>query len=412
MAIKRIEIGKLRVGMRLASPVYGQKDDRRVLLLHSDTMITNESQIQRLSAAGVKMIEIDTDAGSDTFLSLLDQKKWEDVAGTKKDSLATEAIISRHKATFVSSITNIISNHITSRSLASEDVVSSLVKDIILYVENHVDILIAMVRLKGISEYTFSHSVNTMVLCVSVATSLKLNYTDIKRFGVGVLLADLGMTSYPSRMISRPSGLSRKEIDEIKKHPRYTVDFLKKNGITDPLIDTAIIQHHERYDGSGYPNGLKDEEIHPISKLFAIADVYDAMTSPRPHRQGIPPHMVNAEILKLSGTHFDPKIAKIFIKHISVFPVGNMVELTSGNLALVAYLNKIDPLKPTVVVFQTKKKFKTNDKTKKEDPGIMIMRGNWELVDLAEDKGVYGKIKRGLDHRQYHLNPEYYLRQV
>lgn len=398
--------------MRLANPVFGEKDKKRILLIHADTLISSESQIRRLMGAGVRTVEIDTDSGSDTFLSLLDQKKWEDVSKGKMDSMANEAIIARHVNNFVSSITNIVSNHITSRLLIREEIISSLLKDIILYVENHVDILIAMNRLKGISDYTFSHSVNTAVLCLSVATSLKLNYTDIKRFGTGVLLADLGMTSYPSRMIARPSGLSRKEIEEIQKHPKYSVEFLKRNGVEDPLIETVILQHHERFDGTGYPFGLKGDEIHAISKLFSIADVYDAMTSTRPHRQGIPPHMVNGEILKLAGTQFDPKIATIFIKHIGAFPVGNMVELTSGKLALVAEPNKQDPLRPTVIVFQAKKKLKTLDKTKPDDPGIIIARGNWELVNLANDRGVFGRIKRGLDHRQYHLNPEYYLSQV
>jgi len=412
VAIKKIDIGKLRVGMRLADPVYGVIDNKRVLLLHANTMITSESQIRRLYNAGVKTVEIDTESGSDTFLSLVDQKKWEEVVGGKRDSPTTEAMISRYTDRFVTSISNIVSNNVMSRILVREDIVSSLLKDIIIFVENHIDILIAMVRLMGISEYTYSHSVNTTVLCISVATSLKLNYADIKRFGTGVLLADLGMTSYPSKMISRPSGLSRKEIEEIKKHPQYTVDFLKKNGVDDPLIETVIIQHHERFDGTGYPNGLKGDEIHPISKLFAIADVYDAMTSSRPHRQGLPPHMVNAEILKMSGTKFDPKIAKIFIKHVGVFPVGNMVELTSGRLALVAQQNRKDPLRPVVIVFQTKKKIRTSNKIKDDDPGVIIARGNWELVDLTEERNMYGKIKRGLDHRKYHLNPAYYLSQV
>ena len=412
MAIKKIEISRLRVGMQLANPVYGEKNNRRVLLLHGNTTITEDSQIRHLAAAGIKTVEIDTEGGGDTFISLVDQKKWDDITRTTRAAGASEAIISRYLNTFVTSISNIVSNNITSRMLVREDIVASLMKDIILYIENHIDILIAMVRLKGITEYTFSHSVNTTVLCISVATSLKLNYADIKRFGTGVLLADLGMTSYPSKMISRPSGLSKQEIEEIKKHPKYTVEFLKKNGINDPLMETVIIQHHERFDGTGYPNGIKGDEIHPISKLFSIADVYAAMTATRPHRLGIPPHMVNAEILKLAGSQFDPKITKIFIKHISVFPIGNMVELTSGRLALVADQNRSDPLRPLVVVFNTKKKIKSLDKRKKDEPGITITRGNWELVDLSTDKGIFGKIKRGLDHRQYHINPEYYLSQV
>ncbi len=412
MAIKKIDIGKLRIGMSLANPVYGEIKNKRVLLLHAGTTIENESQIRHLKAAGVKNVEIDTVSGKDTFLSLLDQQRWEDVAKSKRDGKSTEAMITRYLDSFTTSATNFISNNFTSRTLIKNEVVANLMKEVILFVENNIDILIAMVRLKGISEFTFSHSVNTTVLCLSVATSLKLNYSDIKRFGCGVLLADLGMTSYPSRLIQRPSGLSRKEVEEIQKHPEYTVNFLKKNGVNDPLIETIIIQHHERFDGSGYPNGLKGEDIHAISKLFAIADVYNAMTSSRPHRQGIPPHMVNAEILSEAGTKFDPKITKLFIKHVGVFPVGNMVELTSGRLGLVADRNLADPLKPVVIVFQTKKKIKNYDKIKKDEPGVIITRGNWEIVDLKSDSGAYGRIRRGLDHRQYRINPEYYLSQV
>ena len=412
MAVKKIEISKLRVGMRLAKSAYGEKDGKRQLLLQADTMISSESQIRRLAGAGVRTIEIDTETGKDTFLTLLDQKKWGETAGKNLSSAATDAIMTRYKNNFVSSITTTVSNNVTSRNLLKEELVANLLKDIILFVENHVDILIAMVRLKGISEYTYTHSIDTTVLCLSVASSLKLNYTDIKRVGSAVMMADLGMTSFPSRMITRPSGLSKKELEQVKKHPTYSVDFLKSNGISDPLIKTIILQHHERFDGTGYPAGTKGEDIHSISKLCAIADVYNAMTSSRPHRQGLPPHMVNAEILKNSGTQFDPRVARVFIKHIGAFPVGNMVELTSGKLALVADQNKSDPMRPVVVIFQTKRKFQTRDKLKTNDPGVIIARGNWELVDLSTDKGVFGKVKRGLDHRNYQINPNYYLSQV
>ena len=174
-----------------------------------------------------------------------------------------------------------------------------------------------------------------------------------------------------------------------------------------------IIQHHERFDGTGYPYGLKGDEIHSISKIFAIADVYTAMTSQRPQRPGIPPHMVLAEILRMSGTLYDPKMSKYFIKYIGVFPVGNMVELTSDRLAIVASQNKSDPLRPVVVLFTTKKKIKTSEKIKDDsDVKYTLSRGKWELVDLAKEGYKFGKIKRGLDHRKYRINPVSYLDKI
>ena len=118
-----------------------------------------------------------------------------------------------------------------------------------------------------------------------------------------------------------------------------------------------------------------------------------------------------AEILKMSGTLFDPQLAKIFIKHIGVFPVGSMVELTSGRFALVAGHNKSEPLKPPVIIFSTRKTY-FSDTSNDRYSNIVISRGNWELVDLASEGEMYGRIRRGLDHRKFHVNPEYYLKHV
>jgi HD-GYP domain-containing protein (c-di-GMP phosphodiesterase class II) len=240
-----------------------------------------------------------------------------------------------------------------------------------------------------------------------------MNVNDITRFGIGTLLADIGMTNFPAALTRRRSGLSKQEREEIKKHPIYTVDFLRKTGINDKVIENAVLQHHERFNGSGYPNGLKGEEIYILSRLFAMADVYIAMTSSRPQRSGFPPHMVLAEILKMSGTLYDPSMAEVFIRHVGVFPVGNMVELTSGRFGIVASINKSDPLRPVVIVFNAKKKLTASEITGKDDESSYILTlGRWELIDLAREGSEFGKIKRGVDHRKFHIKPQYYLERV
>ena len=297
--------------------------------------------------------------------------------------------------------------------IINEEPASSIIKELLVFVENNTDILLALIRLKGINEYTFNHSVNTTVLCISLASTLGFKYQDIVRFAQGTFMADIGMTSFQKKMISRPSGLSKKEIDEIKKHPILAVDFLKKVGVDDSLIDIIILQHHERFDGSGYPYGLKGDEIHPISKLFAIVDVYIAMTSSRPQRPGIPPHMVLGEIHKLSGTHFDPRMKDFFIKKIGVYPTGSLVEMTSGHVGIVVSQNKTDPLRPVVIVFQKQKKLSGGSAGISARPDIISMsRVTWEVVDLSNADESIGKIRRGLDHREYHLNPNTYLLQL
>ncbi|MFC1650472.1 HD-GYP domain-containing protein [Candidatus Latescibacterota bacterium] len=410
MALKKIDIRKLEVGMHIIDPIYIKVNNNTVLLMPDNTLIVSEGQIRRLIDAEVTTVTIDTDKGTDTFQSLLSQKKWDDVA--TGDSSAANLLLGRHITSFVDSFTTIVTTSVTSRILIGDNRITNILKEILQKIQDNTDVLMAMIRLKSVNEYTYTHSVNVTVMGVAFAIKLGFNKTDIIRFGTGVLLADLGMTSFSSSILRRPSGLSKIEKEEIKKHPFHSVEFLKKNGIEDSLIETIIIQHHERYDGTGYPKGLKGEEIHSISKLFSIIDVYLAMTSQRPQRAGIPPHMVLADILRNSGTLYDPKMSKYFIKFIGVFPVGNMVELTTERLAIVASQNNQDPLRPVIILFTTKKKISVSSKMKDDSPKYTIARGQWELVDLAHEGAKYGKIKRGIDHRQYRLNPISYLDQV
>jgi len=412
MAEKKIDTKKLQIGMYILTPVYREQKGKRTLLVAANTLITNKLQIKRILESGEKTVEIDTEKGIDTFQTEFETIKWEDIVKNSKSPESAETILSRHFNSFISTLSTVITKNVTSRTLLAEGPLTSMLREILLYLENHVEVLLALVRLKNTNEYTFSHSVNTSVLGMSVANSLKLNYNDITRFGTAVMLADIGMTSYPSRMVLRPSGLTKKEIEEIKKHPGYTLSFLKANGVADPLIEKVVSQHHERYDGTGYPNGLKGDEIHPLSKLFSIVDVYTAMTSPRPHRQGFPPHIVLAELLSFSGSLFDPKIAEIFIRHIGIFPIGNLVELTSGQLALVVGINRLDPLRPLSIIFRTKRKLNIASSDQNNESELVIERGRWELVDLADPASNFGKIKRGLDHRKFGINPKYFLNQI
>ena len=413
MAIKKIEIGKLKIGMVIASPVFVERKGRNVLLMNENTYIASDHQVRRLLDENVQFVEIDTDKGADTITTLDRQKKWDDMKSEKTDTKAMDSLLSRHINALIGAVTNTIMKTPTSRMIINDEPASSIIKELLVFVENNTDILLSLIRLKAINEYTFNHSVNTTVLCISLAGTLGFKYKDIVRFAQGTFLADIGMTSFPSKMMSRPSGLTKKEIDEIKKHPILAVDFLKKVGVDDSLIEIIIIQHHERFDGSGYPYGLQGDEIHPISKLFAIVDVYVAMTSTRPQRPGIPPHIVLGEIHKLSGTHFDPRMKDFFIKQVGIFPTGNLVELTSGHVGIVVSQNKADPLRPVAIVFQKHKKLTGPSTGISAKPDIIAMsRGAWEVVDLSNADESIGKIRRGLDHREYHLNPNTYLLQL
>ena len=214
--------------MHIVDPIYKKVNDHSVLLMSGNTLIASENQIRHLIDAETELVTIDTDKGIDTFQSLLGQKTWDELTQLSRDKGATESLLSKHFNTFITSFTNIITTNITSRMLIGENRVTLVLKEIVLKIQRNVDILMAMIRLKGINEYTYSHSINVTVMCVSLANQFGFNFTDITRFGTGALLSDLGMTSFPSNLTRRPSGLSKKEKEEIQKHPKYTLEFIKK----------------------------------------------------------------------------------------------------------------------------------------------------------------------------------------
>ena len=431
------------VGMFISDPVYvmGSRE-RKAMLLAGNTLVTDESLINRLANAGAKSVIIDIERGLDPAYigdtideieqnvferelrrevkksklisnMLLDQRPWEDIVKSAKGDSYADVIVSKFIKSFITMATKIILNNVTSKLFMKEEIIQKIVKEIFRDVGKNVDILRAIIKLNELNKYTFEHSINTMILTVSLAHTLEYSYEDTKRIGIAVLLSDLGMSNFNNILINRPDELTEDEKVEINRHPLFTVKFIRKFGIKELFIDTIIIQHHERFDGSGYPNGLKGDEIDPISRLCAIADVYDAMTSFRPYREALPPFIALAEIIKLSKTLFDPEMTKKFISHIGLFPIGSMVELTSGCPALVSSSNSKDPLKPIVIIFMFQKFKHIEDEESYKKIGLMIKRCQWELVDLAANNEVdYGKIKRGLDHRKYRLNPAQYLNQV
>lgn len=274
MALKKITIGKLKIGMNIANPVHIHVNNRMVLLIAENTIIGNEAQIRRLIDAGVRSVVIDTDRGIDTFQSLPSQVTWRDRPRIAGDSEISDRLLENYYNLMITTLTAIITKNPTTRLLIGENKVSLVLRGVLRNIEEKPDLIMALTRLRSVNEYTYAHAMMTSVVCISLANEIGFSYDDTRRFGAGTMLADIGMTSYPSSIIRRPSGLSRSEKEEIQKHPIYSVDFLKNTGITDKFIHRVILQHHERFDGTGYPYGLTGDEIHATSKLFAIADVH------------------------------------------------------------------------------------------------------------------------------------------
>jgi HD-GYP domain-containing protein (c-di-GMP phosphodiesterase class II) len=175
------------------------------------------------------------------------------------------------------------------------------------------------------------------------------NVNNLNKIGIGALLHDLGKIQIPRGIINKPGRLTSDEMSCIKEHPQAGFNILRKNNNFSLLSAHIALEHHEKFDGSGYPQGIEGEEIHEFARLTAICDVYDALTSDRPYRKGMPAHQAYDTLLAGSGSQFDPEFLRIFVQHIAIYPMGGFVELNTGEIAVVTRITAGVPWRPCVM---------------------------------------------------------------
>jgi putative nucleotidyltransferase with HDIG domain len=193
--------------------------------------------------------------------------------------------------------------------------------------------LLGIMRLKTSDTYTYFHSVAVGTLMINFARELGLAEDQVRLMGLGGLFHDLGKIEISKAILNKPGRLTPGEFDEMRQHPVLGHDLLMAEDVP-PLARDVCLHHHERIDGGGYPQGLVGGEISLAARMGAICDVYDALTSNRPYKRASSPVAAIAAMYSWEG-HFDPKLMFTFMKSIAVFPIGMLVRLRSGHLAVV-----------------------------------------------------------------------------
>lgn len=198
---------------------------------------------------------------------------------------------------------------------------------------------------------TGSHSFSVAIYAGTLAVLNGYNYDRVKQVVMTALLHDIGKSKVAEEIIKKPGPLTAEEYEEIKKHPTYGYEMLKDLESVDSVVRVSILQHHENSNGSGYPTGLRDEDIYEYAKIIHICDVYDAMISERCYKEAQSPEYVIAYIKSESGKMFNPQLVKIFMRSIAPYPEGCEVLLNTGEKAIVKRVVSDHPTEPIVKLY-------------------------------------------------------------
>lgn len=206
--------------------------------------------------------------------------------------------------------------------------------------------LVNIIDLQMYDDYTYHHSLSVAVLATSIGLSLNLDDKKLYELSLCSILHDIGKTEIPISLIGKPDKLTDSEFNIIKSHPLKGGRYLIKNNLITENIYNGVVSHHEKYDGSGYPFGLKGDDIPLFGRIISVADVYDALTSNRPYRKPNSPSEAIEYVMGGNAIMFDPNIVSAFLRKIAPYPVNECVRLSNGKIGLVTKVYSENPLRP------------------------------------------------------------------
>ncbi len=314
-----VETDELEVGMRPAEDIY---DEENVLLLDSSKRL-DQSYIDGLRNMGVTGIYIED------YLS--------------KDVVVKNAITTKQRKRTVSSLQKM---DIDAGMDEAKDIVSGIV--------HNDDISLDMKDMRSFDNYTFYHSVNVAVLCTIIGKEYGLNSRELVMLCTSGLFHDLGKTRLDIRVLNKPGKLTQEEFAQIKRHVEYSYEILKARQDIAECVREGALYHHENFDGTGYPRGLKGEQIPLFARIMRVADVYDSLISKRPYKEAFPVNETIEYLLGGCGTLFDESVVSAFLHSVPIYPKGQKVKLTDGREGFIIANNHENVLRPTIRLFTGK----------------------------------------------------------
>jgi HD-GYP domain-containing protein (c-di-GMP phosphodiesterase class II) len=300
-----LPVSELIPGMKLAKDVILQ--DGRLLLLSG--FVIKPIYIRKLQAFNIEAVDI----VKDSF--------------TPIEEFYEEKLYKHAHETIKKIFSQVRNGKDTDMSVVKETVV-----EIIEKVMDNETVLLQLTGIRDIDNYTFLHSVDVCIFATIMGKKMGFGKDILVDLGMGAILHDIGKCKVPQEILKKPGVLTDIEFREMKLHPVYGCEIINSVSGLNSKIAGVAFQHHEKWDGTGYPLGIRDKNINPFSRIVTLADVYDALTSDRIYKVKELPHIAADYIKRNSGVLFDPDIVDLFVSNIAAYANGTIVLLNTGEL--------------------------------------------------------------------------------
>ncbi|RQD70327.1 MAG: HD-GYP domain-containing protein [Tindallia sp. MSAO_Bac2] len=245
---------------------------------------------------------------------------------------------------------------VTKKTEEQLGIVRAVVADVVDEVFSQKDIVIEMLDIKHINSALFQHSVNTMIHASIIGSAAGLNRMELEKLAAAALFHDIGHTMTPDCILKKPGELTPEEMRIARDHTVKGFALLTTQFDVAPTVKIPALEHHEKYDGTGYPNGKKGDELHLYSRIIAIANRFDSLSSERPYRKPESLSECMEYIMGGGGSHFDPELTRIYMQHINPYPINTLVKLNDDRIGVVIDINPGFYLRPQVKIVKGKDK--------------------------------------------------------
>ena len=356
--IKKIHLSKLALGMFVHDLNCGWLEHR---FLRSRFLLTSEADLKRIKALKIQELYIDNSLGGDAEGPV--EPEAAVLGGPDQDRNQVASLRSFQEEIGEASLVHAEANKVVASMLVDARLgkqvqlerLEPVVSRIMASLTRTSGALLSLNRIKTRDKYTFQHSVSVATLLLVFGRALGLDGDALVQVGLGGTVHDIGKMRVPYSVLNKPSSLSDSEYIIMQSHVALGLELLEVTpGITASMLEITA-QHHEKFDGTGYPDRLVGARISEPGRMAAIADVYDALTSNRVYRVGMEPALALRKVFEWGDGHLDKEMVQKFIKAIGIYPVGSLVRLESNRLAVVIEQGESGLLSPVVrIIYDAK----------------------------------------------------------